>query len=127
LTIIKTEKEDLKMPVLYKHSEPVWDYTAGGSGATAGDVVLLGANDDVIGIVVADIEANGLGAVRVTGVYSLPTEETGMVQGDEAYWDADDEVITDDTSDVYAGRCAGRSAGGKVLVSINFMWPGVGS
>ena len=94
-----------------------WDYLPGGTDATAGDVVLLGAEDDLVGVVVTDIAANYRGAVSVSGVFEFDTEDT-MAQGDAAYVDSEGD-ITDDSTDTYAGRVARATASGKVLVSLN--------
>ncbi len=114
------------MPVYLKHSEPTWDYTPSGDDATAGGVVLLGDDNDVIGIVVADTEEDKLGAVRVTGVFDFPTDLTDTDVGTSVYL-ASSGKITETDTDTYAGRCAGAPSGGRIWVAINFMNEAAGS
>jgi predicted RecA/RadA family phage recombinase len=95
-----------------------WDlYSA--SAVTAGDVVLLGVDSDVVGVVTADIAAGGTGAASVTGVFEFDTDAT-IAQGSACYVDASGD-ITATTSDTYAGRCAKATASSKVWVSLNMM------
>lgn len=100
------------------------DYTPS-SAVSAGDVVLF--NSEMIGVCVTDIAANELGAVAVQGVYEFTTADT-FDQGEAAYWNAVGSVMTDDTTDVYAGRVTKTvAAGTKVNVAINFMCAPAGS
>jgi len=100
----------------FKYGADVWPYTPA-SAKTAGDVVFLGANSDLAGVVVTDLAANQLGAVRVNGAFEFPTAETGMIQGDAAYWSG--TAVTDDTSDDYLGRVSEYITAGAITVAIN--------
>jgi len=91
---------------------------------TAGDVVLPSA--DVIGVVVADTDAGELGALRVDGVYRFDTSAT-LVQGDECYYNATADEITDDSTDVYAGRVSEAVSTTEIDVKINFKEAPAGS
>ena len=106
------------MSATYKHSEPVWDYTPV-AAATAGDVVLLGTSEDIVGVVVSDIAAGILGAVRVSGAFEFTTEDT-LAQGDAAYYNETSGYITDDSTDTYAGRVVELVDSDTVRVAINF-------
>ena len=107
------------MPAIYKHGlQDKWDYTPTGEDATAGDVVLLGTDDDLISVVVSDTEEDELGAVAVSGVYQFVTAVTDFAQGDPAYL-AGSGAITDDTSDTYAGRVVRQYSTTRVWVDIN--------
>lgn len=109
----------------YKHSEQIWDYTPV-AAATAGDVVLLGPSEDVVAVVVADIAAGKLGSVYTTGVFEFTTADT-FEDGENAYWNASSEVITDDGTDVYAGRVVDQPTTTTVRVAINFGFESAGS
>jgi predicted RecA/RadA family phage recombinase len=103
-----------------------WDHTPV-VAKTAGDVVLLGTDSDVIGVIVADTAASALGAVSVSGVFQFTTADT-FVQGEAAYYNVSGDVITDDATDTYAGRVAATVASGTtVLVDINSMFAPAGS
>jgi predicted RecA/RadA family phage recombinase len=92
-------------------------YTPDGADVTAGDVVVL--NSDVIGVVVADTEDGQLGALYVDGVFRFDTSATITV-GENAYWNATSEEITDDNTDVYAGRVTEVVSTTQLDVKINF-------
>lgn len=101
----------------FKQSGDVINYTPE-AAETAGDVVIVG--EDIISVAVADIEAGQLGAHYVKGVFEFDTSDT-LEAGDNAYYNASSEEITDTDTDVYAGRVVEDSANSKVLVNINFM------
>lgn len=102
----------------YKGESGVWDYTPT-SAATAGDVVLLGDNDDILGVVVADTEASQLGAIRTNGIFEFTTAVSDFSQGDACYYDSVNNVITEDVTDTYAGRVASQPTSTTVRVDIN--------
>lgn len=102
----------------YKGESNVIDYTPT-SAATAGDVVLLGTSEDLLGIVVADTEASQLGALYVKGIFEFTTAVSDFTQGDPCYYDSVNEVITEDVTDVYAGRVASQPTSTTVRVLIN--------
>lgn len=103
----------------YKYPQSVWDYTPD-ADVEAGDVVLLGTNEDMLGIVVADLDADELGAVRVDGIHQFDTAVTDFEQGDACYYNSGDDEITDDDSDTYAGRVTEQVSDTSVNVAINF-------
>lgn len=105
------------MATAKQNSSKTWDYTPV-SATTAGDVVVLGTTD-LIGVAVTDIAASKLGALYVDGVFEFPTAST-FEQGDLAYYNATGDVITDDASDVYAGRVVSQPTATTVRVEINF-------
>lgn len=107
----------------FKQSGDVINYTPS-AAETAGDVVVIG--EDIISVAVADIEASQLGAHYVKGVFEFDTSAS-LEAGDNAYWNASSEEITDDDTDVYAGRVVEDAASSKVLVNINFMSEYAGS
>jgi predicted RecA/RadA family phage recombinase len=100
----------------FKYDAAVWPYTPR-TAKTAGDVVFLGANSDLAGVVVTDLAADQLGAIRVDGAFEFPTTETGMVQGDAAYWSG--TAVTGTTSDEYLGRVSEYITAGVITVAIN--------
>lgn len=102
----------------FKHGAETWDYTPV-AATSAGDVVLLGDNDDVLGVAVADIEAAQLGAVYVEGVFEFTTAVTDFSQGDAAYYNSSSETITETATDKYAGRVVSQPTSTTVRVSIN--------
>ena len=113
------------MPAYYKHGhQEKWDYTPG-ADKTAGAVEKLGTDEDVIGVVVADVKANKLGSIAVTGVYEFPTDLTEAVQGDAAYLASNGKITATDT-DVYAGRVVAQGSS-VIWVSINKMFVPAGS
>lgn len=103
----------------YKEDAKIIDYTAS-ADKTAGEVVVLGT--DIISVIVADIDIsdNTLGAAYIDGVFEFDTDDT-LAIGDNAYWNASSEKITDEDTDVYAGRVVKATASSKVRVAINFM------
>ena len=101
----------------FKQSGDVINYTPV-AAETAGDVVIVG--EDIISVAVADIEAGQLGAHYVKGIFEFATSDD-LEAGDNAYYNATSDEITDTDTDVYAGRVVEATANSKVLVSINFM------
>jgi predicted RecA/RadA family phage recombinase len=93
------------------------------SAATAGDVVVQGL---MIGIVVADIEAGQLGALRVDGAFQFTTAATFDV-GDMAFYNSSTDTITSTDTDVYAGRVVEQPTATTVNVKINFLSEALGS
>lgn len=67
------------------------DYTPG-SAKTAGDVVVLSSG--LIGVVDADIAANALGALAITGLFKCPKASGALVAGQIVYWDAGNANVT---------------------------------
>lgn len=58
----------------------------------AGDVATVGT---LIGVVVRDVPAGGLGALSLTGVYRLPKSAAlAVTAGMFLYWDAENSVVT---------------------------------
>ena len=95
-----------------------WDYTPDGAAVTAGDVVLLGTDSEIISVVVADTKDGELGAVQVAGLVDFDTSDT-LVQGDAAYYNSVSDEMTDETTDTYAGRVE-EMLTNIVRVDINF-------
>ena len=102
----------------FKYSDDVLPYTPV-AAATAGDVVLLGVNEDLVGVVVADLAAGALGGIRVKGACEFATSETTMIQGDAAYYSAGGGEITATNTDTYAGRVAEYNTAGVITVALN--------
>lgn len=86
---------------------------------SAGDIVVLAS--EIIGVVVADIEAGKLGALRVDGTFRFDTSDT-MTVGESAYYNATADEITDDSTDVYAGRVVELI--GTTQVDVKLVFPG---
>ena len=114
------------MSATFRYTEQVWDYTPA-TAKSAGDIVLLGTDTDVVGVVVADLAANELGAIRVTGACDFTTAVTDFAQGDAAYYDSVTGTITDDNTDTYAGRVTEQISSTVIRVAINFMFAPAGS
>ena len=104
--------------IVYVNSGNVIPYTPD-EDVTAGDVVVQGG---MICVVVADIEEDQLGALRIDGVHTFPTSVDFDV-GDRAYLDETEVEATDDADDggnPYLGRVT-EVGDGTVDVRINFM------
>ncbi|MFZ3289264.1 MAG: DUF2190 family protein [Telluria sp.] len=101
----------------YIQEGDVLDYTAGGAAIAAGAIALMGKR---IGVVLADIAANAIGAVSVTGVWSIAKLATDVVaQGDLLYWDAANSRLTkSDVGNTLAGYAATAAGNGVATVSI---------
>ena len=62
----------------------------------SGELVIKGK---IIAVSITDIKSGEVGAVKRTGVWSLPKEaDKVFTQGEEAYYDATNKVITTTTS-----------------------------
>ena len=71
------------------------DHTPG-TAKSAGDVVVQG---ELVGVVVADIAANALGALHVEGVLNFTKKAaTAFSAGDDAFWDDTANEATDDAA-----------------------------
>lgn len=87
------------------------------SAVTGGAVVLIGTK---IGVAIADIAANALGALRVVGVVGLPKKAADtFVQGAATYWDNTNKYITSTSAgNTYAGWAAAPAAGSDATVDV---------
>jgi predicted RecA/RadA family phage recombinase len=95
------------MKAIYKQKGDSIDYVPAADVA-AGDVVVLG---DLVAIAKLDIKAGELGALAVSGVFSLPKtagEGEGILAGKQVYWDESLSVATDD-SDTGANKSLGKA------------------
>lgn len=108
----------------YKASGDMIDYTPG--SATLGGAVVVQDND-LISVVISDITATGTGSAYIRGIFEFDTDETGMVIGDNAFWDAAASKITATDTDIYAGRVTKYDTAGKIDVSINYKHEVTGS
>ena len=82
------------------------DYTPGAAAAEGAVVV----QEDLIGVVVRDIAANELGAIRISGVMDFPkTAATDYTAGKPVYWDVADQEATED-SDTGTNKQIGKVA-----------------
>jgi predicted RecA/RadA family phage recombinase len=92
------------------------DYTPG-SAVTAGDVIVVG---DHIAVALADIAANVLGALRVTGVFSFPKTagaSEAIADGKIVYWTG--TVMTETaTANTLAGKTVGATVDGDTSVKV---------
>jgi predicted RecA/RadA family phage recombinase len=91
------------------------DYTPT-AAVSAGDVVVL---SDLLAVATHDIEANKLGAVAYTGLWSLPKAAEALSQGDAVYWDASASAVTATASgNTFAGHAAADAASGDSDVAV---------
>ncbi|MDM0086755.1 MULTISPECIES: DUF2190 family protein [unclassified Variovorax] len=92
----------------------VLDYSPAGAVA-GGAVVVMGVR---VGVVVADIPAGGLGAVRVKGVVELAKLAADTpAQGALLYWDAaNSRLTTTAAGSVLAGYAAKAAGNGATTV-----------
>ncbi|KQR55637.1 DUF2190 family protein [Acidovorax sp. Leaf160] len=89
----------------------VLDFTPA-AAVVSGAVAVIGAR---VGIVVADIPANTLGALRVKGVVELAKLGTDVVaQGALLYWDATNSRLTTTASGNVLAGYAAKPAGNGV-------------
>lgn len=94
------------------------DYTPG-SAVAAGDVVVQG---DLVGVAVADIAANALGALQIEGVFSFAknTNSTDIYTvGQKLYWNASSEVVsTSSSGNKYLGKVVKAAAAADTTVNV---------
>jgi len=101
---------------IYKQSSLIWNYTPS-SDVRGGDVVLLGPNSDIVAVVVSDIEGGKTGTVNVSGAVIFDTSDSFDV-GENAYYNSTSGKITDDNSDIYAGKIMEQITSTSVLVDL---------
>lgn len=91
-----------------------FDYTAPGAVAS-GDVVLMGAT---VGVSLNTLATGQVGAVKVTGVFSVPKLSTDtMAQGALLYWDNTNKRMTTTASgNTLAGRAYAAAGNGATTV-----------
>lgn len=106
------------MAAKYRSEAGIWDYTPD-TAKTAGEVILLGSNSDLLGVVVADIEAGQLGALDTKNIWNFPTSIEDWEQGEAAYYDSVSGEMTRDVTDVYGGRVEKQVTSALVAVEIN--------
>jgi len=85
------------MQAKFRHGNPLMvDFTPSGSpvsSVSAGDVVVIG---DVPMVAHSDIAEDAVGALAAFGgVYEMDSEDTDLTQGESVYWDASNEVVSD--------------------------------
>lgn len=100
----------------YKTSGTTIDYTAT-DVMISGDVVIVGG---YIAVIIADLEAGETGGAYVAGIFSFATD-SNLSAGDDAHYNATNNKITDDKTDIYAGKVVRDADENTVLVSINFL------
>lgn len=91
----------------------VWDYLATADIAS-GDVVVIG---DVTGVALTDIPDTKMGAVAVSGSFSLPKGVGALAQGATVDWSGT-EVIAGAGSKIGVVRDAAESADTEVAVRL---------
>lgn len=91
------------------------NYTAG-ADITSGQFVLMGA----IGGVAKTAIANGkVGAVHISGVFSVPKASGAVTQGQKLYWNSDNSNLTTTASgNTIVGVAAAPAASGDATVAI---------
>ena len=57
-----------------------------------------------VGITRLDIRAGELGALAVSGVFEVPKADIAIDVGESVYWDAENEVATNEATDIYLGK-----------------------
>lgn len=102
----------------YHSTGDMIDYTPG-SAAAAGAVVFTGL---ICGQVVADLEANQKGALRIEGVISVPKASgTVFAGGALVHWNSTTKLAVASAANGIMGRAVGGGADGQtfVLVRLN--------
>lgn len=69
----------------------VLNYTPSGSSIVSGALVIMG---NIAGVAVTDIADGVTGAVRISGVFSLPKASGAISQGGKVYWDSGNSNVT---------------------------------
>ena len=107
------------MSTNYIQKGDVLDYTAINKDIASGDLVIIGS---IAGVAKTDILKGSMGAVHITGVYSLPKAGDNITQGSKVYWSsANNNVTTTKTDNVLIGVAANNaiSSDGFVHVLLN--------
>jgi predicted RecA/RadA family phage recombinase len=95
----------------------VLNYANGNAAVASGAVVVFGKR---VGVVLADIPANSVGAVSVDGVWTLPKHAADVVgMGDDLYWDAAaHELTTTAGANARAGYAAAAAGAGVTTADL---------
>jgi len=103
----------------YSHGVQVMvDYTPGAAVA-AGEVVV---NNDLVGVALQAIAKNALGAICVSGIFTVAKKSTDTFQvGTKVYWDdSNNYATTTSTNNTYLGKAVEAAGSGvteaKVLL-----------
>lgn len=121
------------MATNYVQDGKVIDHTAG-SAISSGDVVVMGAANNVtVGIAMDDIANGAVGPVAIEGVFTIAKLSTAVIaQGETVMWDAsgsnvDDNAATPASGDVLGFGIATAAAGnGTTTVNVKLL-PGNGA
>lgn len=94
----------------------VIDHTPG-SAVANGAVVVMGVR---VGVALAAIAANEVGAVRVAGVFELPKLSTDVIaQGALVYWDTSPgEITTTSSGNTLAGYAVAAAGNGTTTCKV---------
>lgn len=100
----------------YKQKGDVMHYTVpDGNTVKSGDVVVVGS---FAGIATTDGQPGDLIALGAVEVYTVPTGNTPIKQGQKVYWDTTAKEAVPTTGDVYLGVAWDDSIGGEVDVKL---------
>jgi predicted RecA/RadA family phage recombinase len=92
------------------------DYTPG-SAKTSGDVVV---QNDLVGVVINDIPANTLGAIKVKGVFAIAKAAEAIAVGEKVWWDGTNDRVTKTKGvlTVLAGKAVVAAVSGDATVAV---------
>lgn len=103
------------MQARFLHDGKAIDYIPE-SDVAAGTVVIEG---DLIGITKLDIQANGLGALHVVGVYAVAKGSDAITLGAKVYWaSATNQATTTATGNTLLGLAVADAAAGDSVVLV---------
>lgn len=96
-----------KMSTNFIEKGEVLNYTASGNDIISGQLVIIGS---IAGVAKTDIAIGSMGAVHITGVYSLPKAADTITQGTKVYWSSVNYNVTTTKTDNHLIGIAANNA-----------------
>ena len=94
----------------------VLNYTTTTKDIASGELVIIGA---IAGVAKTDITVGSMGAVHITGVYSLPKANEAITQGSKVYWSNVNQNVTNNKTDaILIGVAANNATSGDGFVHV---------
>lgn len=107
---------------VYSYDGKAIDYTPS-STVASGDVIVIG---DGCAVSRLDIPANTLGAIHLTGVYTVAKATGVLAVGEKVYWDDTNKNVTSTVgSNTFFGRVVAAAASGDTTATVRLEHPGL--
>ena len=94
----------------------VLNYTATSKDIASGELIIIGT---IAGVAKTDIAIGTMGAVHITGVYSLPKAADSITQGAKVYWSSvNNQITTTKTDNVLIGVATNNTISGDGFANV---------